>query len=432
MPGRTSSTYAGRELEVLRLGDQAVEGKISWLDAARVYGAGVSPDAFRVKYNRLKESQKLGLPLGDKTPKVDPLLAAQHRRESMRELEKERTLLDAVAGEKSLRSFLERLIRSTAQQFPKVEAPKLPPLRKTGTVTEETLVLSLSDWHAYELVDIERTRGFNSYDATTFGRRVRAIIDRAISIKSKLEAGGGWRFPRLVLGLNGDFVSGTIHEVERHSDAPSIVHAVYGAGLVLAQAIRDLAAVFPQIDVYCSSGNHGRFPDARRMQQKDPMRSWDTMLYLYALEHLRATKHIRWHIPNSYSVAFDVEGWRFLQTHGHDVKSWNQIPHYGINRMVSNLNALEASRRKLINYFLFGHFHTKTSLEHASGEWFINGSLIGGTEFSVQGMGRSDKPTQWFLGVHKEHGVTHRWPLLAEAGPKAPGYEVEPWRKLAA
>ena len=32
---------------------------------------------------------------------------------------------------------------------------------------------------------------------------------------------------------------------------------------------------------------------------------------------------------------------------------------------------------------MLGHFHTATSLPQSAGETFVNGSLIGGTEFSV-------------------------------------------------
>jgi len=122
-----------------------------------------------------------------------------------------------------------------------------------------------------------------------------------------------------------------------------------------------------------------------------------------------------------------VEGWRFLQTHGHDVKSWNSIPWYGLNRLVTNINALEASRGTPIHHYLFGHFHTEASLPHAAGESFINGSLIGGNEFSINAMGKAGQPTQWLLGVHKTHGVTHRWPIRPLESDGVDGYGVQPW-----
>ena len=366
-------------------------------------------------------------PPPDTPPPPDPVEAEQTRQAKARELREEREALRAVAGEKSLRRTLEALCAAVIPQ-----CPPPPPYRPTPapSATEESLVLMLSDWHAYEQVSAERTRGFGHYNAEVFGQRVRRIVDTYVSIKGRMEQGGGWRFPELVVGVNGDLVSGTIHEVERHSDAPNIVLAVYGCASVLATALRDLSAHHERVTVYCSSGNHGRLPDARRMQQKDPLRSWDTLIYLMAKEALRDCPNVTVHIPDSYSVAFEVQGWRFLQTHGHDVKSWNSIPHYGINRYVGNLNALEASRNTAIHYFLFGHFHNKTSLEHAAGEWFINGSLIGGTEFGLNALGKVDEPCQWLLGVHKDHGVTHRWPLSGVVEPDAPAYPVRSWEAL--
>lgn len=359
-------------------------------------------------------------------PQPDPLEVERGRLERMRVLSEERKLLRDVSGEQSLRASLEKLLREITPTFPVPPIPK-PVSTKQGTATE-TLLLQLSDWHAYEIVDPERMRGFNAYDADIFGRRVKRVVTNALHIKARMERGGGWAFPTLVIGANGDFVSGTIHELERHTDAPHIVAAVYGCAHVFAQAVRELSTAFPRVEVFCTAGNHGRLPDARRMQQKDPTRNWDSLIYLIARDLLREAKHIRWFIPNSYSVAFDIVGWRFLQTHGHDVRSWNQIPHYGINRLVGNLNALESSLNRAINYFLLGHFHNKTSLEHAAGEWFVNGSLIGGNEFSMQAMGRVDKPCQWMVAVHPDHGVTHRWPLDARAPDDAPTYDVRAWQ----
>lgn len=367
-------------------------------------------------------------PLPPKAPR-DPVADAQAARERQRALADERRELEALAGERAIRSTLERLVSQTVPAWPTIPHKPLP--AATGDTIEETLILHLSDWHAYQRVSEAGTRGFNQYDATTFARRVQHVVTTARQIATRLQK-GGYRFPRLVIALNGDLVSGTIHEVERHTDAPSIVHAVYGTGMVLAQAIRDLATTFPAIDVFCTSGNHGRLPDARRIQQDDPWRSWDTLIALFAREALRATPRVTWHLPQAWSCAYEVEGWRVMQTHGHDVKSWNAIPWYGLNRLVTSINALEAGRGTPLNLWLFGHFHNASSLSQVQGEAFINGSLIGGTTFSINALGRSDRPSQWLLGVHRDHGVTHRWPLYADHLPDdVAGYDVQPWEGAA-
>lgn len=388
--------------------DASEASGLSWHTVKRYVGGNVPPEA---------EDEPEAPP--------DPIQEEQERQARLRELRRERDLLTSVAGERSFRSFLSNLVETVAPRFAAV--PAYVPAAPHKHATVETLLLMLSDFHAYETVKSDRVLGLNSYDAPTMARRAKRVIDSALSIKERMERGGGWRFPKCVVAANGDFVSGTIHEVERHSDAPNVVMAVFGAGMTLASMVRDLASRFESVEVFCTSGNHGRLPDARRMQQKDPTRNWDTLIYLFARTALRDIANVRFHIPDSYSVLYELEGFRFYQGHGHDIKSWNSIPFYGINRMASNLNALLASKDSAVHYWLFSHFHNKASMGAAGGEYFINGSLIGGTEFSVNGLGRSDDPCQLMLGVHPRHGVTHRWPIQAEDPDHSASYEAYPW-----
>lgn len=351
------------------------------------------------------------------TPPPDPVQAERERRERVKLLREERDVIQAVAGERSLRAHLDELVTRAVVQCDPVRPYEIPRARNRRP-TMEGLHLNLSDWHFGETVYEEGTRGFNAYDSDIAERRVREVVSGARDITDRLRT-GGWEFPRLVIGANGDFVSGTIHELERHSDNPNIVDTVYRCGMLFAESVRDLAADFPAVDVYCTAGNHGRLPDARRVQQKDPTRSWDTLVYLFAKTALAASPHIRFHVPQSYAVAYDIEGWTCLQSHGHDIKSWNTIPWYGINRAVANLSALEASRGTSIAYYFYSHFHQNTSMPHAAGESFINGSLIGGTEFTINALGKADRPCQWMVAFHPEHGATHRWPLWAEKARQA-------------
>lgn len=360
-----------------------------------------------------------------KAIEVDPVEDAAAKLAQHRERLRERQVINELAGERSFRAHLERLAMATVPLLP--PPPAYKPITTKGKPTTETMLQMLSDFHAYETVKPSRVRDFNIYSADIFGQRARGIVENHIAIKTKMEQGGGWRFPELVIALNGDLISGTIHELERHSDAPNVILAVYGAAMVLAQMVRDLAAHYEAVRIFCTSGNHGRLPDARRVQQKDPLRNWDAMIAILAKEATRNIPHLAWVIPDSYAVGYEIQGWRFVQTHGHEINSWNQIPYYGLNRAVTNLNALEASRGKPIHYWLFGHFHSLSQIPAANGETLINGSLIGGNEYSVNALGKADKPKQWLLGVHREQGVTHRWPVSVDS---KDSYEVAPWDAL--
>jgi hypothetical protein len=360
------------------------------------------------------------IPLGPDGKPKSAVEVERERIENRRLVRAEREDIMAVASERSLRAEITRVIRDVARQIDAPPRWKAPNAR-SKTASVETAVQMFSDWHSDEVVLSEAVRGFNEYNDTIAAQRVRAVVDRHLSIKGRMEAGGGWRIPHLVVSANGDFVSGTIHELEKHSDHKNVVWAVYETGLRLGQAIRDLSAAYEHVEVVCTSGNHGRLPDARRIQEKEPTRNWDTLVYLFAKEATRSLSNVTWTIPDSYSLLFQVGRWTFGQQHGHEVRSWNSVPFYGLNRLTGNLNAMEAARGAQIHYWLFGHFHSASSMPHASGESFINGSLIGATEFSVNALGKADRPTQWLMFVHPENGVTSRWPLLGEAvAPRRP------------
>lgn len=389
-----------------------IEGRANGL-AHSVIGKrlGRTADQCRARFGRLQNGGTAAN--SPAIPKPDPIEVERERQQRIKALKEEKALLTDVAGEQNFRSFLEALVLKVGHKLPpppKYVAPKLK-----AKTSRETHVLLLSDWHNGEVVSGEAMRGFNAFDKRVFAERVQRVIDAALEIKMMNETGGTYHYERLVVGLNGDFVSGTIHELEKHGDHENVVWAVYETGLKLGEALRALAAQYPSVDVFCTSGNHGRLPDARKVQQKEPTRSWDTMVYLIAKTALAEVKNIRWLIPNSYSVAYEVYGWRFLQTHGHDVKSWNGIPFYGINRMVSNINALEAGRGSAIHYWLLGHFHTLSSLPHATGEMFVNGSIIGGNEFSLNALGKVDRPQQLLLAVHPAQGISGQWRLYADS-----------------
>ncbi|MES2208575.1 MAG: hypothetical protein V4515_00065 [Chloroflexota bacterium] len=355
---------------------------------------------------------------------VDPLKDAEARRAHARELSREREQLQAVAGERSFRAYLDRLVRDVAPRLD--PPPRFREAKSGGEAVEETLLLLLSDWHAYEQVRPERVLGLNEYNAAICARRAWRVVNSARSIAAKMRA-GGWRFPRLVVAANGDMISGTIHEVEKHNDAPSVIQAAIGCGLLLAEGLRDLAASFEEVTVYGTSGNHGRLPDHKRVSQKDPTRSWDYLIYSIARQALADVPAVKFVLPESYSVVYPVEGWQVYQGHGHDIKSWQSIPFYGISRTATGLNALRVAAGSPIHYFLFSHFHNPGSICAPGSEYFVNGSLIGGTEFSVNGLGRCDRPSQWLLGFHKDHGITHRWPLYADGPGPEGSYTARPW-----
>jgi len=397
--------------------------------ALREEGYGPSAIARKLGHPEWKDAiQKITRrSVGPVKNNVDPIKAMQSHIEQTRTYSAMLKAQKAVAGEMSFRESIGRMINEVVQPFKPQRTPSKPAPKKPGAI-EETIVQMISDGHFGEIIDFEGTRGINRYDGKIAGQRLKRIVDSHLRVKRGLEKSGAWVLRKLIVVLGGDNVPGTIHEIERHTDGKNIVVVCAASAHLLAEALIDLSEAYEEMEVFCISGNHGRLPDHKKMPTKEPSRNWDTMIYLMVKAMLRDHKKIKFHVPNSYGVGFQIYKWNFCAYHGDSVPSWNSIPWYGLNRMMTNLNALEASRGNFVHYWLFGHYHSYSSLSLNGGESFINGSLCGANEYVVNRLGRAERPMQLMFGVHKDHGVTHRWPLLGETGDRDPGYQ---WRSLA-
>lgn len=354
---------------------------------------------------------------------VDPVQAEIERKRKADELRAEREVLRDVAAERSLIGKVESLLTAKLDAMP---APKLSPVRPSAKdCSVETMLLHLSDWHFAEFVRPEGVFGLNEFNREIGIRRVRRVVESTINIKSRLERGGGYQFPAIVVACNGDFVSGTIHEVEKHTDAENIIDAVLTTGELLAEAIRSLADHFPRVYVFGTSGNHGRLPDAKKVQTKEPTRSWDYLVYRHAAARLRDCPTVQIETPNAWAAMYEVEGRVIYQGHGHFVKSWNSIPFYGINRLTSRLSGVLCRHLRPVDYWLFGHFHTPGGIENSGGKYLINPALIGPQEFGLHSMGEATAPGQSLMSFNRKYGKTWQFDLQAEEVWPPPGRKLE-------
>jgi len=358
----------------------------------------------------------------DPKAKFHARVAEEAGRNTVKILEQE---IKAAAKVMALEDRLEDCFQETIPTLP--AAPPLWKYKLTDATTVETIVSVVSDLHGFEEVSAERTRGHNVYTPEVMCQRMANMSAAEASILAALQA-GGWRFPNRVVALLGDNVSGTIHELERHAHGTNVVLAVDGVAYLLAQYIRTACQMHDKVFVVGVGGNHGRLPDARRKQMKDPTRTWDYMIYLMLRHLLKDQPNVEFWFPDAWAAQVQIEGLEFMLNHGDDIKSWNGIPYYGIDRRTNRILALEASRGNKIDYQLFGHFHTSSQLATAAGETFMNGCVIGGNEFALEALAAAGPPKQWMLQVHEEMGVTGRWPLRLDTDrDKTPAYVATPW-----
>jgi len=285
--------------------------------------------------------------------------------------------------------------------LPEVEPPTSI-ARDPKDVSEEDAVLLLSDIHAGEVVRAEELNGLNEYSFDICTKRLKYLSDSIRDIvKNKLT---GYKFKKLhILGL-GDWVSGTIHEELLEGSEGNIVEWTVNLAYVVAQMIRELATEFEQIEFVGIVGNHGRFTKKPRFKHRYV--NWDYICYQMLSMFLANQKNVKFTIPKSFWTLHTVNNHSFLLLHGDNIKSSLSIPWYGISKMVANLKELLESKNQKFNYVVLGHFHNRGLLDNVKGETIINGSLIGGNEYSIGKMFTSSEACQHFCGVHPKRGVT--------------------------
>jgi len=271
----------------------------------------------------------------------------------------------------------------------------------------ESLVMHISDEHADQIVEPHRVGGMEEYNYKVALARAERFVDKVISISCNTLS--NYHFNELWILAYGDHVNGEIHDSTNHSEYRNAFDNALAVGQMHALMIRDLAPYFPSIKVLYLSGNHGR--RSAKKDYKSPKNNWDYLVGRTAEMLCMNIENAEFLIPDSFSFTFEINGWNFCAFHGDDIRSWNNIPHYGIERKTRRLTAIHAAQGRQVHYFVMGHFHSRSEFEHPSGEVIMNGAWIAADEYSYEALGLITKPSQMLHGVGQRYGVSFRFPI---------------------
>ena len=301
------------------------------------------------------------------------------------------------------------------------------PVVKEKVLQEEHLVMHISDQHADQIVVPGQTGGLEDYNLKVACVRAEKYVDSVMEFTTNLISR---KFTQLWILFYGDHVSGEIHKAEDRSYYRNMFKNAMAVGRLNAMMVRDLAPHFDKVNILCLPGNHGR-----RTKKKDyegAHNNWDYLVF-ESMKMMLEDDHdnVNILIPDCFSFNVVINGQGFCVSHGDDVRSWNSIPWYGLERKTRRLVALNASKGEIIKYFVFGHFHKSSMQQSVIGETIINGSWLATTPYVYESMSEFSEPYQWIHGVHPKHGITWRLPVhlrdktRERTGPKRYGCVLE-------
>ena len=298
------------------------------------------------------------------------------------------------------------------------------PHRHRAEVSDEEALLLLTDHHIGAKFTLREMGGLNQFDINEYSRRLKHVVTSTVRfLKGRTDIS----VRRLVIFLGGDMIDGLIHDsLERNADVSIADQVVIGAHL-LSLAIRDLSAEFPEIQIACAPGNHGRF---RKPHEAEAVtQNFDTLLYVLLRQRLEKQPNIKWSIPREFWNYQQLAGHGVLLLHGHvGIRGFTgnaTYPGYGLRRSVDNLQHILKRLGRPVQYIAMGHFHSFFSTSHEDGLLTINGSIVGANPYGLAS-GFPYRPAVQVLqtfnkkyGMSGQHLITPEFHSFGEAVPYA-------------
>ena len=314
----------------------------------------------------------------------------------------ERLYRKALEENQRLQQQIERLAK-----MPDVEPRAVRIVGKPGE-REATAVVLASDWHAEEPVDPDQVNGLNEYSVEIFKRRASHFFGNALRLLRK-EA-QAIEIRNLILWLGGDFISNSIHEDLAESNQLGPVDAIRLVQDTVAGGIRHMLAETPKelkLTIPCSSGNHGRMTQERRVQtERENSIEW--LMYAALADHFRDEKRVEFLLSRGYHSYVEAHGFLLRFHHGHAIGYGGGI---GGITIPTYKKIAQWNKARPAYLDLFGHFHSFFD----GGNFVCNGSLIGYNEYAITIGASYEPPRQAFLLIDNKHGKTVVAPVLLEA-----------------
>lgn len=253
-----------------------------------------------------------------------------------------------------------------AAKIPKIIAPK-----KNNSKAVSSLLLS--DLHFGSMLGPEV---MYPYGAVEESRRLASVVNQHINTFSG-------KADKLNLYLLGDIIQNQLHDVR---DGAPLAAQTAAAIHLLSQTIVLLASSFNKVEVYCTTGNHGRFTS--RHKERATHQKWDSLeqvIYYSLYKIFEKTKNVAFHINKLQYVMHEVCGHTVFATHGDtvmEVGSPNRT--MSVKGVEGIINRLAGSFPKKPNVFLCGHTHSPMFHVMGNGARLVmNGALVPSDEYSM-------------------------------------------------
>lgn len=328
---------------------------------------------------------------------ADPTPAERATAAKVASLEAENARLSRILG-------LTNAYRLEAGPAPRWAQPPKKPRRMQATAC-----MPLSDLHLDETVKPAEVGGLNAYSRPIAEMRLRRWAEHACKLGDMFRH--DW--DGAIVFLNGDLVSGAIHDELRETNADCLPGTLVHWAPRLASALAMVAEFYGRLLVPVVVGNHGRLTE-KKQAKKRGRNSWDWLLAQMVRDHLRNDPRVEFRFTEGSYQFVGIYDTNYYQTHGDEVHGgggWAGI-WSPLGTMHRRGVELAASHKLQMQAVVSGHWHT-TVLALQRG-LSCNGSLKGWDEYAASLRLRPEPAMQNWWVHSAEHGPTLAAPIFCE------------------
>src|SRR3990167_460258 len=234
-------------------------------------------------------------------------------------------------------------------------------------------IIHLTDLHFNELVSLPS----NKYDFEIASKRLKKLAIKAAQY-FKL-----WNITDIGIFCTGDFINSDRRIDEMLNMATTRAQSVFVAIKILEQFIHELSQDF-NIVFSGVSGNESRIQQDLGFSDLAASDNYDFTIY-NILKYLFADKPIKFEFGNSNEIVCEFNVQNILLLHGYNF-SRNNIPERQISEVIAKYN----DKGIVVNFVIFGHFHSSIISER----YARGGSLVGANSYSTYLLDYSSSASQ--------------------------------------
>lgn len=252
--------------------------------------------------------------------------------------------------------------------------------------------------------DIHYGKKTSTFNAKVCAQRFNALGKRLARIRDLL---AGYDFDELVIAIAGDANDGTdIYPTQtHHQDESDVQKQAKDLSKLIANLARSQLDIWDNVRIECVPGNHGR--GGWRAHEAA---NWDITTYNYT-EFLLENDGIPVNQNaegDPFIRKFQVRKHNYLLYHGHAIRSYGNIPWYG---MMLRVVRWSISKLAPFEVAMMGHFHTCGLWPINNVDVMIAGTMVTDDDWSLQTFGLEAVPKWWLFGISDSRPITWQYRL---------------------